>query len=78
MSSSESDQPAEVDRLVLKAVLPTVITAIRRRQVGLIEEDVIDRLVAAGWIRWKGGALDVTPEGALISEGLRLGPQPGC
>lgn len=44
----------------------------------VIQEDVINRLVAAGWIYWKGGALDVTPQGALIAEGLRLGPQPAA
>lgn len=63
--------PIEV--LALKALLPTTITALKRRQAHLIQDSLIEGLVAAGWLRWNGGSLEATQEGLCIAEGLKIG-----
>ena len=70
--NTDSFKHFEVDQLVLAAVLPTVITALRRNQIGFIQDELIEGLVAVGWLRRIGGGLEVTSEGALVAEDLRV------
>lgn len=72
MKASQGARKSDyVEMLALKALLPTAITALKRRQANLLQDSLIEGLIAAGWLRWNGGALEATEDGLYVSEGLK-------
>jgi len=54
--------PAKINASLPESLLATV-DALSRRRACDIPEQTIDRLVALGWLQWKGGSLRLTEAG---------------
>lgn len=67
MSDDQSCADDPISLAALKAALPSTLAALHRRQAGLLDEMLIERLVSAGLLRWQGGALEATEAGRLAA-----------
>jgi len=55
----------------LRASLPEVVDALRRRRADLIGDSVIAEYVALDWLEWHGGTLRLTVVGQNLCAGAR-------